>query len=884
MGEARAKGGVLLLVGDSCVGKTRLLYESARRELPDFAVLVPDLGDGDLINTVAQASFRLPKLIIWLDELQRFLPGPYLGEGATAVTPASIRRLLDAPTPVIVVGTLWPVYAQTLRSVTIDPDHPGERRPRYPGAVDILTDSRVHETRLDPFNSAERAAAAALAAQDPTLAAAVADRDYNVTEALAGARELIARYQRATSAQLAILHAAVDARRVGIESPLSADLLRAAALGYLPSPHTDDSWFSSALAELASHQRPQDRATAPLLSEPSPDRRSISGYWQAFAEHTHATADIVRLADNAKRRLRYDVAQAASCRVAEVDENSAVIWAQLLLGQDRFEEAIDVLRPGVVAGWEQASLEIVFALFNQGDTEQIVEIIQAQLDAGHAYLAWYLPKIIPADDSAEETIDALLALLDSEEEHVLTPLVELLADRGRIDEAIEVLRPFLAEHHEALDVVVELLIDHDRVEEWRGRADADDRAAALVYAHMLVDLDREDEAIDVLRPLADDPPTAEWLIRLLTKQHRDDEILDVLRSQADAGNEDAAKSLADRLTKRARNNADRAMTESMVDLFVLPGRIDELAAQAEASDVAAAMLLAEVRIAQGRAEEATTILRSQAGHGNQDAADELSRLETAWDEADARYAELRARAEAGDADAAEFLAWAKTYRDRADQMLERAAAGDREAAKEVAEPLSTRRLIAERQARVDAGDRDAIIELASVRGGENRLSEAIELMRPLTIGDPQTAQWFNQLLASESEFEELRARAQAGDKDARWHLVRHLEDQGRIDEAIDLLRVDTGDWTTTHHLAALLARHNRLDELRALADAGDHVAAGQLLDVLVQRGLENELLAEVNAGTFGAAERLIDQLGNAEEADMIRRFGFLEPKHATDYL
>lgn len=182
--EARAKGGVLLLVGDSCVGKTRMLYESARRELPDFAVLVPDLGDGDLINTVAQASFRLPKLIIWLDELQRFLPGPYLGEGATAVTAASIRRLLDAPTPVIVLGTLWPAYAQTLRSVTIDPDHPGERRPRYPGAVDILTDSRVHETRLDPFNSAERATAAALAAQDPTLAAAVADRDYNVTEAL----------------------------------------------------------------------------------------------------------------------------------------------------------------------------------------------------------------------------------------------------------------------------------------------------------------------------------------------------------------------------------------------------------------------------------------------------------------------------------------------------------------------------------------------------------------------------------------------------------------------------------------------------------------------------------------------------------------------------
>jgi hypothetical protein len=75
---ARETGGFLLLVGDSSVGKTRLLYEFARTELGDFAVLDPDLGNGTLVNVVAESTLPLPKLIVWLDELQRFLDGPYL--------------------------------------------------------------------------------------------------------------------------------------------------------------------------------------------------------------------------------------------------------------------------------------------------------------------------------------------------------------------------------------------------------------------------------------------------------------------------------------------------------------------------------------------------------------------------------------------------------------------------------------------------------------------------------------------------------------------------------------------------------------------------------------------------------------------------------------
>ena len=123
----RKAGGFLLIVGDSSVGKTRLAYECVLEILHDWAVLVPDLGEGELVNTVADSTFKLPNLIVWLDELQRFLPGPYLTEGSTALNQGrcvgysmhpprssssqpcgpSTPRSCAATSPAETVGTPW---------------------------------------------------------------------------------------------------------------------------------------------------------------------------------------------------------------------------------------------------------------------------------------------------------------------------------------------------------------------------------------------------------------------------------------------------------------------------------------------------------------------------------------------------------------------------------------------------------------------------------------------------------------------------------------------------------------------------------------------------------------------------------------------------------
>jgi diguanylate cyclase (GGDEF)-like protein len=332
MKHAATSSGFLILVGDSSVGKTRLLYEAAKEVLGDFAVLAPDLGNGDLVNKVAEATFQLPRLIIWLDELQRFVTGPYQSSSDTAITAATIRRLLDAPAPIVILGTLWREHATELRAGD-DGDAERPARPKYPNTVDILTDRRLTELSLRGFSRAERQATVKRAADDPRLQRAIADRDYNVTEFLAGARELDRRYDQATREQQAVIHAAVDARRVGIQAPLTPKLLCAAARGYLTTVHPDDTWFPPVLEELASHSRPQDRATAPIPELPNADHTTVLGHgvaeyllqrlnrqrrnteptdttWRAFIEHTTDPGDLYRLVDSARdRRLLEHVRQ-----------------------------------------------------------------------------------------------------------------------------------------------------------------------------------------------------------------------------------------------------------------------------------------------------------------------------------------------------------------------------------------------------------------------------------------------------------------------------------------------------------------------------------------------------------------------------------------------
>ena len=75
-------------------------------------------------------------------------------------------------------------------------------------------------------------------------------------------------------------------------------------------------------------------------------------------------------------------------------------------------------------------------------------------------------------------------------------------------------------------------------------------------------------------------------------------------------------------------------------------------------------------------------------------------------------------------------------------------------------------------------------------------------------------------------------------------------------------------------LAGLLAERGDLDELRARADAGDRAAARRLAELLAERGDLDELRARADAGDGDAAVRLAELLaerGDLDGAEQILR-------------
>lgn len=822
--RARNEGGFIVMVGNSCVGKTRLLYEAAREVLPDFEVLAPDLGDGNRVNRVAEARHRPRRLIVWLDELQRFLAGPYLTAGSTPISSAAVRRLLGADDPVVIVGTLWPEYKAELRA--LDQDNNSDRvRPRFPDAMDILNNSRLNELTLEPFSAAERQAAARLADRDPRLHTAVADTNYKVTEVLAGAPELVRRYEQASQEQRAILDAAIDARRVGLWTPVAEQLLCKAARGYLSTAHPDDSWFGPALAELTSADRPHDRATAPLAAVTNDERREVIGYlvadyllqrlvhqrrsvrlpalaWKALVDHDHAPDDVERLAASADKRLLYQYAEPLYVRIHAGRSDVVRRLADIVLGQGRTDEAIDALRYCARGGHREAQRRLVDLLVVKERTDEL----RNRAGAGDGYAAYRL--------------------------------APLLVEQGNVDEAIEVLqrrseqRPLIAVPEETPDARI-------RTEPWYHKImDAEDAEAVKRLATLLTGQGRHAEAIDVLRDRADrgDGSSAGLLDDLLANRTESE-----LEAAAETDDWRARLCLADRLVKQGR--ADEAML--LLRLAV------------DAGDLRGSNRLADLLGAAGRIEEAIEVLRIGIDAGDLRNSQRLSELLLGQGRADEAIEVLRRRVDAG------------RLREAQGPLV-----GDSPVYAEarLAELLRELGRVDALRARSEAGDDRAGQHLGELLIEQGHVDEAIAVLRTTIHGDVTLVD----LLVKLERVDELRALVESGNaRTAADALARLLAAQGRIDEAITVLENDEArsGYSSGQVLVDLLAERG-VDALRTSADAGNMAAANRLADTLIKLGAIDELRADVDAGIFAWAENFIPILfQEAADQEAVSRFG-----------
>ncbi|MET7425980.1 hypothetical protein ABZS58_43880, partial [Dactylosporangium sp. NPDC005555] len=313
----RAGGGssaLAVLVGWSATGRTRACWEAVHR-LPAGWRLWRPLDEPDPEAVLAQLPRLGRRTVVWLDGTDRYLDAP---GGVGERVAAALRTLLASAhqAPVLVLGTLWPSHwGRLTRRGT-----PHVRAREVLDGAGIVVPAAFTGAALDDLRAA--------AALDGRLRTAMEDaQDGRVAQQLAGVPALLARYRAAPPAAGALIHAAMDARRLGHRAPLPLGFLAAAAPAYLTRTEQDSlgqDWLEQALAYTAAPCRgvagllgrirrhdPADLGTgvayrlADVIDEPGRQQRRSqvppAGFWAAAAAHTFP-ADQATLGDAAHAR------------------------------------------------------------------------------------------------------------------------------------------------------------------------------------------------------------------------------------------------------------------------------------------------------------------------------------------------------------------------------------------------------------------------------------------------------------------------------------------------------------------------------------------------------------------------------------------------------
>jgi hypothetical protein len=428
------RGSFVILVGGSSTGKTRSLYEAIQVVAPNWYLVQPTETE-ELLELRHDPPGRT---IFWLDELQR-----YLGSHPP-LSAACVRALTRKPN--IVVGTLWPDH--------YDARIMG-RHSDSAGAEDIrrLLRSAIVISVAEDFTTTERERAVVKAEEDARIRIALESSDAGLTQVLAGGPALVMHWEQAPPYAKAMITAAADAHRLGVQSPLSEDLLVDAMSGYLRRTYRvkpKDIWR----AEAVPHAIQPLHGDVSALSEDDGGRPgTVAGFtvadylaqhlrqhrrservphetWQALLTGLDRPADLRRIANSATARLRYCYTEQALERLATEfgDGAAAVQLARLLTRQDRFGRAVEALHLRLAADpRDRAAAE---CLADVETLRQRVEQLRPATATGDRAARHRLLEIL--DDGGH--CDGLRTRADRGDVNAAEELVERLAERGCLAE------------------------------------------------------------------------------------------------------------------------------------------------------------------------------------------------------------------------------------------------------------------------------------------------------------------------------------------------------------------------------------------------------------------------------------------------------------------
>jgi tetratricopeptide (TPR) repeat protein len=388
----------VVLVGLSKTGKSRTLFEALRAELPRARLIVPRgdpaaptklLRHRSLLRDPAGADERV---VIWLDDIDRYL-------APSGLDLLTLDEYADLDPSVLIVGT---IRSKRRDDVLAAPGEVGRSAQLVLGRAHTITLPR----RLTP---------------DEREAATVLYRDEDFTqrgigEQLVAAPLLEQRYQDAyesNPAGWAVIQAAIDWRRVGLESPLTRPVIRELFSSYLVSAAPDlDPTDDTFQLGLAWARQPVAGSVALLHARHGDDELTFAAFdyilayvdgqrpedpvdvprstWH-FAIRHGSPADLLDIGVAAVTRNENAVADEALRRALGADDPEVAAWGALILGSLEAErgnwergralltQALESNIPDVLPV-AQADLGVV--LFNAGDLDRGRELLEAAVESG----------------------------------------------------------------------------------------------------------------------------------------------------------------------------------------------------------------------------------------------------------------------------------------------------------------------------------------------------------------------------------------------------------------------------------------------------------------------------------------------------------------------
>ncbi|WP_322500206.1 helix-turn-helix domain-containing protein [Streptomyces rochei] len=722
---AAGRSRMVVLVGGSSTGKTRACWEAVQ-PLADMGWRLWHPFDPTRAEAALDDLHRVaPKTVVWLNEAQHYLGDREAGERIAAV----LHGLLTAPEcgPMLVLGTLWPEYAARYTALP----SPGGNDPH--SRVRELLSGRTLSVP-DAFDAQALATAAALARDgDRLLADALtrADADGRVTQDLAGAPELLNRYERAAPAARAVLEAAMDARRLGVGLHLPQAFLIAAAADYLTDTEYDqltEDWAEQAFAELAElvhgkqallrNTTPRPRRRPPTPSPPADipppatsgpmfrladfleqhgrtARRPLcppASFWHAALTHLTHPDDLNNLATAAEKRHRLQWAHHLLQRAGDHGSTDALGRLALLREKAGDREGAERLaRQAADQGTADALGRLALLRESVGDWEGAERLARQAADHGNTEALFHMVALRKQDGDRESAERLARQAADHGDTGALGRLA-LLREEAGDREGAERLARQAADHGDTgtlfvLGWVRKKAGDRESGERIvRQAADRGDTNALNYLAQMRKNAGDREGAERLDRQAADHGDTgALRRLALLREEAGDREGAEHLyRQAADHGDTGALGRLAllresvgdwEGAERLARQAADHRNTEALYRLAEIREEAgdresaERLARQAaDHGDTHALSHLACGRERGGDREGAERIVRQAADQGNTDALNDLAQM----------------REDAGDQEGAEHL-----YRQAADHgnnkallrlAVMREEAGDREGA------------------------------------------------------------------------------------------------------------------------------------------------------------------------------------------------------------